>query len=72
MAEANETQEWHKSSYSQTGGCVEFTTAADAVLLRDSKDPSGPRLRFSTTHWMTFLGTVRQGSVPVDGPRGRG
>ncbi|WP_021591757.1 MULTISPECIES: DUF397 domain-containing protein [Actinomadura] len=41
---------WHKSSHSASNGgdCVELAdatgTAADAVAVRDSKDPDGPVL----------------------------
>jgi hypothetical protein len=42
---------WVKSSFSHPwgGNCAEFTTApeSDDVLMRDSKDPDGPRLRFT-------------------------
>ncbi|MFD9536027.1 MULTISPECIES: DUF397 domain-containing protein [unclassified Streptomyces] len=39
---------WFKSSYSNNGGnCVEVATARGEVLIRDSKDPSGPRLSFT-------------------------
>ncbi|SNR88276.1 DUF397 domain-containing protein [Actinomadura mexicana] len=37
---------WRKSSYtgSNGGNCVEMADAADAVAVRDSKDPDGPVL----------------------------
>lgn len=36
---------WRKSSKSQVGGneCVEVASTPDAVLIRDSKDATGPR-----------------------------
>jgi hypothetical protein len=53
------TQErvWRKSSYSggaEDGDCVEVSLAHDA-LVRDSKNPSGGTLTFSSTAWKNFL-----------------
>ncbi|WP_067490806.1 DUF397 domain-containing protein [Actinomadura hibisca] len=53
---------WRKSSHSSgndAGSCVEVASAAGGALVRDSKDPDGPRLRLSTSDWQTLLGTVR-------------
>jgi hypothetical protein len=53
------TQErgWRKSSYSggaEDGDCVEVSLAHDA-LVRDSKNPFGGTLTFSSTAWKNFL-----------------
>ena len=41
---------WRKSSRSQeTGACVEVGSLADAVAVRDSKNPAGPALVVSRT-----------------------
>ncbi|MEU0333985.1 DUF397 domain-containing protein [Streptomyces sp. NPDC006193] len=50
--------EWIKSSYSTSSGpdCVEVAVPDEtAVLVRDSKNPTGPRLTLSPTTWATFL-----------------
>ncbi|MEV6208925.1 DUF397 domain-containing protein [Kitasatospora sp. NPDC051914] len=55
---------WRKSSFSGgTGGdCVEVAGGLDGVVpVRDSKDPSGPALVFSTEAWRAFLDGVRSG-----------
>jgi hypothetical protein len=59
--------EWHKSSYSGGNGqCVEVATPAVArVAVRDSKDPNGPSLTFSTDAWTAFVAGVDQGSFDV-------
>ncbi|GGL71549.1 DUF397 domain-containing protein [Streptomyces fumigatiscleroticus] len=48
---------WFKSSYS--GGneteCVEAAFVASGVLIRDSKQPTGPRLPVSAEAWCRFL-----------------
>ncbi|MGV9844691.1 DUF397 domain-containing protein [Streptomyces fungicidicus] len=47
---------WRKSSYSpDASNCVELATTPTTVLIRDSKDTSGPRLGFSPTTWAAFL-----------------
>lgn len=39
---------WRKSSHSgQQGDCVELGDLGDGVAVRDSKNPTGPKLRFS-------------------------
>ncbi|GAA3490041.1 DUF397 domain-containing protein [Streptomyces cremeus] len=48
--------QWSKSSYSSNGGnCVEIATPPDAVLIRDSKNPDGPRLGLTTHTFAAFL-----------------
>ncbi|MFD4903645.1 DUF397 domain-containing protein [Kitasatospora purpeofusca] len=48
---------WFKSSYSggEGGACVEVAETAESVLVRDSKDKSGPRLAFSSAAWSSFV-----------------
>ena len=51
---------WRKSSRSaspQGGNCVEVAALSDRVLVRDSKDPEGPRLAVSPSEWRVFLRT---------------
>jgi hypothetical protein len=48
---------WIKGSYSSNDGpqCVQVATAADTVLVRDSKNAPGPRLAFAAPAWADFL-----------------
>ncbi|NJP47675.1 DUF397 domain-containing protein [Actinacidiphila epipremni] len=48
---------WAKSSYSSNDGpeCVEVAASDEVVLVRDSKDPEGPRFSFSPDAWASFL-----------------
>ncbi|MCG6500595.1 DUF397 domain-containing protein [Kitasatospora sp. A2-31] len=48
---------WHKSSHSSNegGACVEVAETTTAVLVRDSKDKSGPHLTFNPASWQAFL-----------------
>ncbi|WP_030870804.1 DUF397 domain-containing protein [Streptomyces sp. NRRL S-37] len=56
-SETDTKPEWIKSSYSTSDGpdCVEVATAPARILVRDSKDPDGPRLALTPTTWATFL-----------------
>jgi hypothetical protein len=50
---------WRTSSYSGgNGDCVEVAATPDAVLVRDSKDRSGPALTIPTPAWRAFLRTA--------------
>lgn len=48
---------WRKSSRSSASGsdCVEVAEMAGAVAVRDSKDSTGPVLRFTPCTWMKFV-----------------
>ncbi len=54
---------WRKSGLSMSNShCVEIKVAADgSVLIRDSKDPSGPVLTFTPAEWEAFSGGVAAG-----------
>ncbi|MFE2096121.1 DUF397 domain-containing protein [Streptomyces sp. NPDC059468] len=58
------TLRWFKSSYSDAGGgqCVEVAPCPHTIHIRDSKNPTGPRLSVSPTAWAGFL-RYSQGSV---------
>ncbi len=57
---------WRKSTYSfSNGNCVEVASAPslgtpEMVLVRDSKNPDGPRLSFNRREWAAFTAAVRQ------------
>jgi hypothetical protein len=53
---------WRKSSHSggNGGGCVEVASGEDDIAVRDSKDPDGPRLQFSTDDWLEFLNRSKE------------
>ncbi|MEU0738515.1 DUF397 domain-containing protein [Streptomyces sp. NPDC006134] len=55
--EDNSELEWIKSSYSTDEGpdCVEVATVPGHILVRDSKNTTGPRLALAPTTWATFL-----------------
>ena len=55
-----------KSSFSESGGCVEVRMLPDGTVgLRDSKDTSKAPHVFSTTEWNAFLAGVRAGEFDL-------
>ncbi|WP_242902692.1 DUF397 domain-containing protein [Actinomadura terrae] len=61
-----EVGQWRKSSRSggQGGNCVELADATSAILMRDSKDPSGPRLALTPAAWRAFIQHVGRTPSP--------
>lgn len=48
---------WRKSTYSGEGdgNCVEIAPIPTGTVIRDSKNPTGPALRFPSAAWRVFL-----------------
>jgi Domain of unknown function (DUF397) len=61
----SDTPIWIKSSYSGSEGggeCVEVATHPDGGLaVRDSKNKTGPMLRFTDDEWHAFTAGVKAG-----------
>jgi hypothetical protein len=53
--------DWRRSSRCETGNCVEVARINGEYVLRDTKQPDGPRLRFSNLEWHAFVEAVRAG-----------
>jgi hypothetical protein len=55
--------DWVKSSLSfSNGNCVEVASLPDGEIgVRNSRDPAGAVLRFTSDEWHAFLGGVRNG-----------
>jgi hypothetical protein len=54
---------WRKSarSGSNAGACVEVAdNLPGRVLVRDSKNQSGPTLTFAPAHWRSFVESVKR------------
>jgi Domain of unknown function (DUF397) len=53
---------WRKSTFSNpTGECVEVAELGTTRAVRDSKNPTGPMLRFITAEWSAFTSAIRTG-----------
>jgi hypothetical protein len=61
---------WIKSSLSLAhGNCVEVASLTGGrVGVRNSRDASGPVLRFTPDEWRAFLGGVRNGEFDAFAP----
>jgi hypothetical protein len=54
--------QWRKSSYSSANGaCVEVAHLPEAIAVRDSKDPAGPKLIFTRPEWAAFVESAKSG-----------
>ncbi|HEU5333787.1 MAG TPA: DUF397 domain-containing protein [Actinocrinis sp.] len=59
-------EDWTTSSYcGQTGDCVEVRVRSGEIVVRDSKDPDGPVLRFTPAEWRAFLAGARVGEFDL-------
>ena len=56
---------FRRSSFCQTGACVEWGLDQDGVVLRDSKHPDGPALRFTPEEWRAFVLGVKADEFPA-------
>jgi hypothetical protein len=56
---------WRKSrrSGSSGGACVEVADLGDAVGVRDSKNPAGPKLTFTRREMAAFAVRVKSGHL---------
>lgn len=52
-------EEWQRSSFCDTGTCVEVTFDDPWVLLRNSQDVS-VQLRFTADEWLAFLNGAKE------------
>ena len=61
----NSGLEWRRSSRSYGGGqCVEAAARHGALIdVRDSKNPRGAVLRFTSAQWSAFVAGVRSGGL---------
>jgi len=62
---------WIKSSLSfSNSNCVQVASLPDGGIgIRDSKNPGGPVLRFTSDEWRAFIGGVRDGEFDSFGRR---
>ncbi|WP_242903113.1 DUF397 domain-containing protein [Actinomadura terrae] len=66
--ECVEVGQWRKSSHSgpHGGECVEIADASAAIIVRDSKNPNGPRLALTPVAWQMFTNNVKAGRLDVE------
>ncbi|WP_406325299.1 DUF397 domain-containing protein [Streptomyces niveus] len=61
MTSSRTEPQWRKSSYSNGAGgeCLEIAELAGVTAVRDSKQPSGPRIAIRQAAWADFVGALR-------------
>jgi len=63
LSEAERTSlAWLKAQYStQNGQCVEIASIVGKIAMRDSKDPDGPILVYTSAEFRAFLDGAQNG-----------
>ncbi|MFD5349733.1 DUF397 domain-containing protein [Streptomyces anulatus] len=71
MTTESTTPQWVKSSYSNSGSCVEWAPATASttgiVPVRDSKNPGGPALAVAAEAFSSFVAGVKAGGFDTTG-----
>ncbi len=55
VSHPDQPRRWRRSTTSNYGNCVEVSFDDDLVHVRNSRDPRGPALVFTTPEWQAFL-----------------
>lgn len=58
--------EFQKSSSSLSTNCVEVAAVKSSILVRDSKDPAGAVLAFTSEEWVAFIRGDRAGEFDFE------
>ena len=53
--------DWRTSKSCAGGNCIQVAAINGSIALRDSKDPNGPVLMYSTEEWQEFLAGAKNG-----------
>jgi hypothetical protein len=52
---------WRKASLCQSGECVEVAELNGMIVMRDSKDPTGHMLRYTTEEFRFLIRAIKAG-----------
>jgi hypothetical protein len=52
---------WRVARRCNGGECIQIASMGDHILFGDSKDPSGPVLKYSYEEWKAFAEGIRRG-----------
>jgi len=56
-----QTPLWRRSSFCANGECVEVARLDDMIVMRDSKDPNGHMLRYTTEEFRFLVRKIKAG-----------
>lgn len=59
----DDASSWRKSSFSQSGDCVEWRFSESFVYVRASKSPTGQVLKFTHSEWRAFVAGAKSGEA---------
>ena len=58
--------QWRKARRSAgNGACVEVAPVNGQIAIRDSKDPNGSRLQYSSRSWRVFVAAVTANNFSI-------
>jgi hypothetical protein len=62
-----EHADWRKSTRSgpYTDNCVEVAFVDEVIVVRDSKNPAGPVLLFTSSEWDAFVDGAKSGEFDL-------
>jgi predicted secreted Zn-dependent protease len=52
---------WRTALNCEGGACVEVAADRDTVLMRNSRQPSGPLLEYTPEEWHEFVAGIKKG-----------
>ena len=60
----NHPTNWRKSTFSDgSNNCVELADSGSAILVRDSKHPTGGHLSFTRSELAAFIAGIKHGDL---------
>jgi len=65
LSDGEKQEFWRKSSYSNSGDCLEWLIGTDEIKLRDSTKGSSGELHLSYSEWRAFLAGVKAGEADL-------
>ena len=57
--------DWNRSSFCESGACVEVADDGKGVRIRPSREPS-LEIRFTRSEWAAFIDGVKNGDFDFD------
>ena len=52
---------WHTALSCESGACVEVAANQNTILIRNSRQPDGPLIEYTSEEWHAFVSGVKKG-----------